>query len=81
LKVSACLADACQIGDAFCPVGESVSSKFTVLENFENPIVEKHQKFVAKKGLEIVRIKMITDREGQIFTYDVNTNTNNSSEA
>ncbi|MEL7648436.1 MAG: alpha-L-glutamate ligase [Sedimentibacter sp.] len=76
-----CPADACQIGDAFCPVGESETSKFTVLENFENPILEKYEKFLAANGIEIAGIEMITDREGQIYTYDVNTNTNYNSEA
>lgn len=76
-----CPADACQVGDAFCPVGESGTSKFTVLEGFENPIFEKYEKFLAANGIEIAGIEMITDRKGQIYTYDVNTNTNYNSEA
>lgn len=76
-----CPADACQVGDAFCPVGESSSSKFTVLEGFENPIFENYEKFLAANGIEIAGIEMITDRKGQIYTYDVNTNTNYNSEA
>jgi glutathione synthase/RimK-type ligase-like ATP-grasp enzyme len=76
-----CPADACQVGDAFCPVGESGNSKFTVLEGFENPIFKKYGKFLAANGIEIAGIEMITDRKGQIYTYDVNTNTNYNSEA
>jgi glutathione synthase/RimK-type ligase-like ATP-grasp enzyme len=76
-----CPADACQVGDAFCPVGEGASSKFTVLEGFENPIFENYEKFLAANGIEIAGIEMITDRKGQIYTYDVNTNTNYNSEA
>lgn len=76
-----CPADVCQVGDAFCPVGESGTSKFTVLEGFENPIFENYEKFLAANGIEIAGIEMITDRKGQIYTYDVNTNTNYNSEA
>jgi hypothetical protein len=76
-----CPADACQVGDAFCPVGETGNSKFTVLEGFENPIFEKYEKFLAANGIEVAGIEMITDRKGQIYTYDVNTNTNYNSEA
>ncbi|GLC29150.1 ATP-grasp domain-containing protein [Clostridium omnivorum] len=76
-----CPADACQVGDAFCPASESSSSKFTVLEGFENPIFENYEKFLAANGIEIAGIEMITDRKGQIYTYDVNTNTNYNSEA
>lgn len=76
-----CPADACRVGDAFCPVGESGNSKFTVLQGFENPIFEKYEKFLAANGIEIAGIEMITDRKGEIYTYDVNTNTNYNSEA
>jgi hypothetical protein len=76
-----CPADACQVGDAFCPVGESGTSKFTVLEGFENPIFENYENFLAANGIEIAGIEMITDRKGEIYTYDVNTNTNYNSEA
>jgi hypothetical protein len=76
-----CPADACQVGDAFCPVGESTDSKFTVLEGFEHPIFEKYEKFLAANGIEIAGIEFITSRKGEIYTYDVNTNTNYNSDA
>lgn len=76
-----CPADACQISDAFCPVGGSKTSKFTVLEGFDNPIFEKYEKFLAANGIEIAGIEMITDKNGEIYTYDVNTNTNYNAEA
>lgn len=71
-----CPADSCQIGDAFCPVGESESSKFTVLKDFTNPIFEKYEKFLASNGILIAGIEFITNQKGQIYTYDINTNTN-----
>lgn len=76
-----CPADSCSIGDAFCPVGESATSKFTVLKGFSDPILEKYEKFLAANGILIAGIEFITNQKGQIFTYDINTNTNYNSEA
>lgn len=76
-----CPADACQIGDAFCPVGETNQSKFTIIDDFQNPIIENYQKFLEANGIHIAGIEFIIDKQGQIFTYDVNTNTNYNSEA
>lgn len=76
-----CPADACNIGDAFCPVGESTNSKFTVLEGFDDPVLEKYASFLAANGILIAGIEFIKDRNGTIYTYDVNTNTNYNSEA
>lgn len=76
-----CPADACQIGDAFCPVGEAKKSKFTIINGFENPILEKYARFLEANKIHISGIEFITDGKGEIFTYDVNTNTNYNSEA
>lgn len=80
-----CPADACQIGDAFCPVGEQANApaapRFRILEDFRHPIVERYRKFIAANGIGIAGIEFITDRAGEIYTYDVNTNTNYNSDA
>jgi glutathione synthase/RimK-type ligase-like ATP-grasp enzyme len=85
-----CPADACQIGDAFCPVGEdaktqsapaAVAPRFRIIEGFRHPIVERYRKFIADNGIGIAGIEFITDRAGEIYTYDVNTNTNYNSDA
>jgi hypothetical protein len=76
-----CPADSCSIGDAFCPTSELATSKFTVLEGFTDPILEKYEKFLAANGILIAGIEFITNQKGQIFTYDINTNTNYNSEA
>jgi glutathione synthase/RimK-type ligase-like ATP-grasp enzyme len=78
-----CPADACQIGDAFCPVGKSVPDKpkFKILKEFDNPIIEKYERFIRHNGIQIAGIEFIVDNKGEIFTYDVNTNTNYNSEA
>ncbi len=83
-----CPADACQVGDAFCPVGESanveqnaVAPRFRIIDSFRHPIVERYRQFIADNGIGIAGIEFITDRAGEIYTYDVNTNTNYNSDA
>lgn len=77
-----CPADACQIGDAFCPVGESEQRpKFRINQGFDNPILKKYAKFLEANRIHIAGIEFITDKNGQIYTYDVNTNTNYNADA
>jgi hypothetical protein len=79
-----CPADVCEIGDAMCPVGERPSSqapRFQVVDGFHHPIVERYQRFLAANGIEIAGIEFIADKSGELYTYDVNTNTNYNSAA
>ena len=73
-----CPADVCQVGDAFCPVGESAPAapRFRILEGFADPIVDRYQRFIAANGIGIAGIEFVTDEKGVQYTYDVNTNTN-----
>ncbi|AGX04113.1 hypothetical protein B14911_07588 [Bacillus sp. NRRL B-14911] len=78
-----CPADACQIGDLFCPVGEEVEEKpkFKIIEGFNDPIIEKYERFLKENGIQIAGIEFIKNANGDIYTYDVNTNTNYNSDA
>lgn len=80
-----CPADVCQVGDAFCPVGDTspVSStpRFHIIRDFRHPIVARYQRFIADNGIGICGIEFITDAAGELYTYDVNTNTNYNSAA
>jgi hypothetical protein len=80
-----CPADVCQIGDAFCPVGETAleapSPRFQIIEGFNNPIIQRYQRFIAENGIQIAGIEFIVDEVGELYTYDVNTNTNYNSDA
>ncbi|ANN76282.1 ATP-grasp domain-containing protein [Bordetella flabilis] len=80
-----CPADVCQIGDAFCPVGETAPvaapPRFQIIEGFSNPIIDKYRRFIAANGIGISGIEFITDEHGELYTYDVNTNTNYNSDA
>jgi hypothetical protein len=80
-----CPADVCQIDDAFCPVGEmpqvATAPRFRIIDGFSHPIIERYRRFIAENGIGIAGIEFITDRNGDLHTYDVNTNTNYNSDA
>jgi hypothetical protein len=88
-----CPADVCQIGDAFCPAGDTAelntpasapvaaAPRFRIVNDFRHPIIERYLRFIADNGIGIAGIEFITDRAGAIYTYDVNTNTNYNGEA
>jgi len=89
-----CPADVCQIGDAFCPVGEIVPAqqpqtapastippRFRILKGFTHPIIERYRRFLVANGIGIAGIEFIVDKRGEVYTYDVNTNTNYNADA
>lgn len=79
-----CPADACRIDDAFCPVGEEVENPpmFEIIEEgFNEEQIANYEKFLKNSGIDVAGIEFIRDINGEIYTYDVNTNTNYNSEA
>jgi len=76
-----CPADACAIDSAACPAEAPARNKFTVLPDFQHPIVDKYTSFLRNNGIEIAGIEFIANEAGEIFTYDVNTNTNYNAQA
>jgi hypothetical protein len=85
-----CPADVCEVGDAICPVGDSAAAtgslaasapRFQILPDFDHPIIQRYQRFMAHNGIEVAGIEFITDAAGELYTYDVNTNTNYNSVA
>lgn len=80
-----CPADVCQVGDAFCPVGEqpvaAPSPRFRIVRDFAHPIVDRYRRFLAANGIGIAGIEFIVDKRGELYTYDVNTNTNYNADA
>lgn len=78
-----CPADACQIGDLHCPVGEEAEEKpkFQVVENVENPLIAKYESFLADNEIAVAGIECIRDANGTFYTYDINTNTNYNADA
>lgn len=80
-----CPADACQIDDLFCPVGEVETNlsqpKFQIIENFNDSIIEKFENFLKVNKIKVAGIEFIRDSNNEIYTYDVNTNTNYNADA
>lgn len=73
-----CPADQCEVGDEFCPIA---GNKFEIVEDFHDPILAKYREFLVENGIHVAGIEFIKNAEGEIFTYDVNTNTNYNSAA
>jgi len=82
-----CPADVCEIRAAFCPVGEgdvlrqaqddrSGNPRFRIVKDFGHPVVERYKQLIADNGIGIAGIEFIEDAAGEIYTYDINTNTN-----
>ncbi|MDR2704022.1 MAG: alpha-L-glutamate ligase [Cellulomonadaceae bacterium] len=82
-----CPADACQIHDAFCPVGSHSSAehqgqpKFEIVENPHTELLMKYEQFLRANHIDVAGIEFIEDAAGNLYTYDVNTNTNYNSDA
>ncbi|MBH0165238.1 alpha-L-glutamate ligase [Fictibacillus sp. 7GRE50] len=79
-----CPADACQIGDQFCPITdqpENPTPKFKILKDFVLPNQESYEAFLDANGITFAGIEIITDKSGNVYAYDVNTNTNYNRDA
>lgn len=66
-----CPADSCCIADAK-PDGE----KFKILEGFTHPLKDNYERFMAANEIDVCAFESIETDEGEIFTYDINLNTN-----
>ena len=61
----------------FCP---TIGNKFRIIKNYERTsLIDKYEKFIFGNGIEIAGIEYIKEKNGEIYTYDVNTNTNYNS--
>jgi len=69
-----CPADECQTEHAFgLP---APTSKFHIVKDFNHPLLERYRRFLADNETHIAGIEFILDKDGELFTYDINTNTN-----
>jgi hypothetical protein len=76
-----CPADACAVGDAFCPAGPETRARFTIVDGIDPPLRLSYEAFLAANGLAVAGIEFIAAADGTLYTYDVNTNTNYNPEA
>ena len=68
-----------QIAGEFCP---TIGNKFKILKNYKkDALIKNYEQFIAINGIEITGIEYIVDKNGTIYTYDINTNTNYNSQA
>ena len=71
----------------FCPVGETpletnaTQPKFQIIENFNDSIIATYENFLKLNEIKVAGIEFIRDADGEIYTYDVNTNTNYNADA
>ena len=68
-------ADACAV-DGGPPV-----PKFTIVDAIDPDLQAGYERFLANNGIEVAGIEFIVDGDGEIFTYDINTNTNYNPDA
>ena len=69
-----CPADECQDVGANCPTVPQ--SKFRILHELEDPIINAYEQVLRENDVHIAGIEFIVDADGHKFTYDINTNTN-----
>jgi len=60
----------------FCSVIQNFKSKFEIIKDFDHPIIGQYERFLKENQIGIAGIEFVVDREGNLFTFDVNTNTN-----
>ena len=68
-----CPADACDLPDG--------RERFEIIAGFDDPVLNRYRAMIAANGIEVTGIEFIRNARGEIFTYDVNTNTNYNSAA
>ncbi len=74
-----CPADVCAIDDQFCPT--TARAKFEIIQGFSLPNIDDYEAFLEANNIRVAGIEFIVNKEGTVFTYDVNTNTNYNSDA
>jgi len=71
-----CPADACEAGDAFCPVGDDGRFQLDPTITRDDPLVQQYIRFLAANRIDLAGIEYVTDADGQRWTYDINGTTN-----
>lgn len=74
-----CPADECLDENTLCPAAPT--SKFRIIEEFDDPVVDSYERLLANNSVHIAGIEFIVDKNGTKYSYDINTNTNYNSAA
>jgi hypothetical protein len=76
-----CPADQCvSEAAANCPT-VAPADRFRIVEKFTSPLIARYEAFLRANDIGVAGIEFIVDRDGNAFTYDVNTNTNYNPDA
>jgi len=76
-----CPADVCEVGDSFCPTtsqqADAPAPKFQLTDKYNDyAVIKKLRDFLHLARVDIAGIEMIENDKGELYVYDVNTNTN-----
>ena len=73
-----CPADPCNLEEKYCPANPD-GNKFMIIKDYKNNEISKYQSLIKSNRIEIAGIEYIKAKDGQHYTYDINTNTNYNS--
>jgi hypothetical protein len=76
-----CPADACSVGDAFCPAPDSSATKAAKFQprheiTADDPLVVAYIEFCKNHDIDVAGIEFVEDKEGNRYTYDINSTSN-----
>ena len=81
-----CPADACEVGQDFCPTDTLKRNTFEIDLNFENSdigqkTIPKMKQLMKNEGINVAAFEFVCDENSKPYFYDINTNTNYNSDA
>jgi glutathione synthase/RimK-type ligase-like ATP-grasp enzyme len=86
-----CPADVCEVGDSFCPTSDAgqrprdsrqQSPGFRITERYDDhPVIGQLRDFLHLARIDVAGIEFIENEQGELYVYDVNTNTNYNQQA
>lgn len=78
-----CPADACEVGEQFCPApGQDEKKKFQLAAREPDPdLVASLERFLRANDAEVAAAEYVENADGERFVYDINMNTNYNQQA
>ncbi len=76
-----CPADVCAIPGDGAAAPLAAGEKFRIDPDFDTPLIPLLEKVIAANDIRIAGIEVIRDVRGQLYAYDINTNTNYNPDA
>lgn len=71
-----CPAQACQLDDQFCPVGESSKFRLRPDVTADDPLVGQFVELMHQNAIDVAGIEFVEDADGNRYVYDINGTTN-----